>query len=98
MSNRALSHALIKYIGYKNAKIPQNNASAVASEFCNSADLLIEEINEILNELNSLQPDWELHSLDSAEKWAGRVMKERHPDLDDEALSALQWAFTWWWR
>ena len=90
-----LSNAVRLYLGYHSAAFPHAYESAVTERY--GSDLLI-RVESIVRDAGDLQPDWALHSLLSAKEWAEAELKRRHPELDDAAVSALGWAFSYWWK
>lgn len=94
-----LNLAVARFLGYGATIHPDESSRRLIDEFgADIAAQLEPEVKRLLNELNQLQPDWSKHSLVTAGAWAKKEMHHRHPELDSEALDALEWAFTWWWR
>lgn len=94
-----LSLAVTRFLGYGMATYPDENPARLVDEFgAQAASKLEMDVRLLLGELNNLKPDWSMHSLASAGAWARNNMHHSHPDLNQEALDALEWAFTWWWR
>jgi len=96
---RNLSKALQLYLGYGDAPFPQQNAQAVTAEF--GSDLgpdLISRTRAVLRDAGDLRPDWDAMSLLSAKDWVERDIKDRYPGLSDTAVSAVGWAFSYWWK
>jgi hypothetical protein len=94
-----LSLAVIRFLGYGIATHPDENSACLVDEFgAETASKLEAGIRLLLGELNNLKPDWSIHSLVSAGAWAKEEMRRRHPELNQGALDALEWAFTWSWR
>jgi hypothetical protein len=97
--NCELSRGLVTYLGYGTEAYPKEDVNRLIALVGNEASVQLSgEIREILDELNQLKPDWTSHSLQSAGDWVKKMMVTRHPQLDDRALEALAWVFTWWWR
>lgn len=95
----ALSLAVIRFLGYGKAAHPEEDSTRLMDEFGVVAGSKLEpEVRQLLDELNGLKPDWSAHSLVTAGAWAKEEMRRSHPELNHEALDALEWAFTWWWR
>lgn len=90
-----LSNAVVLYLGYGKAKSPQSNGQAVIAEF---GVALLANVHKLMAELGAIGTDWSNHDLQSAGKMARAEMKNRHPQLSDQALDALEWKFTFDWR
>lgn len=94
-----LSKAVQLYLGYGSASFPQEDAQAVTAEFGPELGAsLLWRAQSVLGEAGDLQPDWETQSLTSAKDWAEREIRTRHPGLTDAAVSAIGWAFSYWWK
>jgi hypothetical protein len=94
-----LSLAVTRFLGYGMATHPDENPAHLVDEFGVEKALKLEsDVRVILNELNNLKPDWSVHSLVTAGRWAKEEIRNSHPQLNQGALDALEWAFTWWWR
>lgn len=96
-SMNALTRALRLYLECDRSAWPGNNPEAVEVAFGAIAGAALNsEVEALLNELGSLQPDWNGASLISATQWAQSEMLQRHPMLEPEAIAALGWAFSYW--
>lgn len=94
-----LSLAVIRFLGYGMATHPDENSTRLVDEFgAETASKLEPDVRQLFDELNSLKPDWSAHTLVTAGAWAKEEMRRSHPELNQGALDALEWAFTWWWR
>jgi hypothetical protein len=94
-----INSALVAYLGYGISTYPSEQPSRIIDMFGGeAASIYISEVKDILNELKRLRPDWSSNSLVSAGVWAKEKMRLTHPELDSNALNALEWAFTWWWK
>jgi len=99
MNIDALSLAVTAFLGYGSANHPMEQPERLLDVFdSKQAHELEVEVRALLDELNKLQPDWSSLSLAEAGTWASNEMHRRHPELNQDALKALKWAFTWWWR
>lgn len=99
ISRSDANEAVRIYIGYGESNFPLEDSSRLAGRFGNDEYLQLEELaKKVFYDLNELKPDWSSHTLESAGKWARDLMLSSHPWLDEGALSAVEWAFTWWWR
>jgi hypothetical protein len=94
-----LSRAVQLYLGYGSASYPQEDAAAVTEEFgAERGAQILWRAQSVIRDAGDLRPDWKTHSLGSAKEWAEGEMKARYPDLTNGALSALGWAFSYWWK
>ena len=94
-----LSLAVVRFLGYGMATHPDEDPARLVGEFgAQMASTLEPDVRQLLDELNKLKPDWSAHSLVTAGAWAKEEIRRRHPELSQDALDALEWAFTWWWR
>jgi hypothetical protein len=90
-----LSTAVQVYLGYGAAPFPREDSGVVRVRY---GSALLKRVEAVAQDAGSLRPDWETHSLLSAKDWAESELKQRHPDLNDAAISALGWAFSYWWK
>jgi predicted polyphosphate/ATP-dependent NAD kinase len=98
-SSSDVSRAVVLYLGHGIANYAEENVGRVVEEFGKEKTKFLErEVTDILAELNAITPNWNVHTLESAASWVRDQMKSSHAELDDKALDALEWAFTWWWR
>jgi hypothetical protein len=94
-----LSRAVQLYLGYGSASFPQDDARAVTAEFGPELGAsLLWRAQAVLGEAADLRPDWYAQSLTSAKDWAESEIRNRHPGLTDTAVSAIGWAFSYWWK
>jgi len=97
--NQSLSTAITYYTGYGKENHPGEYPERLVGLFGQSvANRLTPIVESILADLNSLKPDWPTLSLVQAGKWAKDQMHIKYPDLNSDALDALEWTFTWWWK
>lgn len=94
-----LSRAVVLYLGHGQSPWPRHDEGSVVQAFGpDHAGPLMNEIKHLQAELDSLEVDWSMHTLD----WAGEAAREElhrlHPDLSAAALDALAWQFTYEWR
>lgn len=85
---KPITAALRSYTGRGASPFPRRDAGAVASP-------LLADVEKLLAEMNELEPDWTSHSLGSATAWAEAEMRARHPELEDDALATLAWAWSY---
>jgi len=94
-----LSSAIALYLGYGIEIFPKENPDRLTKRFdSQEAQKFENQIRVILTELDKLRPNWAEMSLAEAGKWARQEMAISHPELNCQALDALEWAFTWWWK
>src|SRR4051794_41111903 len=94
-----LSQAISLFLGWKSTSFSQEDEARVIAKFGPARGKeLVAEAGSILGELNLIKYDWQKHTLVEGAKAAVEQLKVRHPDLDDEATSALEWAYAWWWK
>ncbi|MHB8255491.1 MAG: hypothetical protein ACYDEV_17850 [Acidiferrobacter sp.] len=94
-----LSQAIAIYIGFGIAILPSNNKAKVIEVFGQKiGDELVRCILGIMDEVNGIPIDWAKLDLDGASRFIRNEIHARHPDLDDIALNAIAWKFTYDWR
>ncbi len=94
-----LSAAVTRFLGYGLSTFPDEDPARLVEAFgTKTATQLESDVTMLLEEFGQLKPDWSTHSLVTAGAWAKDNMRRSHPELSQEALDALEWAFTWWWR
>jgi len=90
-----ISTALVAYLGYKRADVPQSDWRAVVDSIGMARAEAVEwALLDVLYQLREIKPDWRAHSLWSGSEWVVRELRKRYPDLDDKAAKALTWAFS----
>jgi len=99
IAQNEFSLAVVRFLGYGRTIHPVEDLTQLVGEFgIETTSKLEPDIRQLLDDLNNLKPDWSVHSLVTAGAWAKEEMSRSHPELNQEALDALEWAFTWWWR
>lgn len=94
-----LSKAIVLFIGFGEAFAPDHDATRLVREFgATEAAVLEPKVRAILDELGTTRVNWSKHTLVSAEQEVLATMHARHPGLSEEALRALGWDFTFFWR
>lgn len=58
----------------------------------------MDRVRTLVDELQTIPIDWQFHTLASGSDEVTRVLRRRHPELDETATSALAWLVSWWWR
>jgi hypothetical protein len=90
-----INSALVAYLGYKRADVPQSDWRAVVESIgMERAEAVEIPMLGILGDLRAMKPDWHIHSLWSGSEWAVRELRKHHPDIDESAVKALVWAFS----
>lgn len=91
-----LAAALRAYTGRDVLPFPQRDREAVMRQVdsVRGASLLA-EVEQLFAELLELEPAWSSHSLASATARAKAGLRVRHPELDEDALATLAWAWSY---
>jgi hypothetical protein len=98
-TDNKLNAAIPIYIGYGITSYPKPDGSRLAAAFGSDLGRQLEaEVKLLLHELGQLKPDWNSQTLENATKWASGEFKRKHPDLDSQALAALEWIYSWGWK
>jgi hypothetical protein len=96
---QSINAAVPLYLGYGTASFPTENASRLVAEFGPETGSKLErQVKLLLEELNKIKADWSLQTLVSGSKWAVSELRQKHPELDDQAVAALEWTYSWWWK
>jgi hypothetical protein len=99
ISSDELSKALVYYLGFGVAKSPSQNEAAVVDVYGQDrAVKLLADVRQILNQVNLLDVDWSTNDLVSAGKLVRAEVHYLHPNLEAQALDAIEWKFTFDWR
>ena len=94
-----LSNATVLFLGYGRASWPQRDEATLARELgAEKAAALREQIDALCDEMQRIDVDWSTCSLAEAGDDARAAMRLRHPELSDDALDALRWQFTYFWK
>src|SRR5690349_8647988 len=86
-----LSRALGAYLHHGRADRPQRDSDAVPS-----AELLL-RVQAIVEETLAIEPDWVPEVVPDPVRRVVGLMGSRHPELDELALEALGWLYTYDW-
>ena len=98
MTDETLSRAIIDYLGRGRSPFPKADEGAVvASAGGDAADVLV-RVRAAVAEMMAIEVDWSATTLAEGGRKAQAVRAARHPELGDDALAALYWAFTYHWR
>ncbi|MDR1461126.1 MAG: hypothetical protein LBI78_05725 [Campylobacteraceae bacterium] len=100
MIDEELSLAVVRYYGVGVEFYPHSDKTRVIDEFGEEKGMvLLYKIDKILNELDGLLRDCSNYTLNGVTDWAIDMMKKKHPELNEQALKALGWAFSFaWWK
>jgi hypothetical protein len=94
-----LNQAIPLFVGWGVSSFPKEDGKRIIDRFgLVEGRKLSAEVQALVDELRGITPDWSKHTLVSAGQWAVAQLKSRHPELSDEAASALNWLYTWWWK
>lgn len=94
-----LNRALVIFLGRGRSLFPHRDSTAVLATFgpVRGRELL-RHVEGLLDETLDCKVDWSMHTLASARSAAEERMRQRHAELDHEAIAALGWAFDFAWR
>lgn len=101
MEHQVQSQAIIAYLGKGRSAFPRSDADAVlavATETGVDAHELLASVRAVVDECMAIKIDWSNNTLSDGGDEAKRVLATSHPELSDEALTALRWTFTYNWR
>jgi hypothetical protein len=94
-----LSSAVSLFIGRGKSAYPKEDVTRLIAAFGPKIAADLEpRVRGLLAELDQIKPDWKVHDLVGAAKWAVGKLKAQHPELDEEAVAALEWIYSWWWK
>jgi hypothetical protein len=89
-----LSQAVVAYIRGAGRPYPHDDLDAVARVLgTDAAARLRPRLEQLVAEAVYWPVDWGQHDLDSASRLVQEGMVSRHPELSDEAITALMWEF-----
>jgi hypothetical protein len=90
------SRAVVVYLSVGRSSFPHCDPEAVIETFgAEAAESLMPYASAVASEVLNIWTDWSTHTLDSAGEEAAAQMRQRHPELDDEAIKALGWHFSY---
>jgi hypothetical protein len=93
-----ISAAILTYEGVGRSPFPLSDSQGVIAQFGAKSTVLLEEIAAIGREMDDLRPDWSKETLIGATKRMGATIKGLHPELDDAAVKALEWGYSYGWK
>jgi len=92
-----LSEGILAYLQARSAASPRTDEGAVLA-LPDGGVALLEEVKAVVTESLAVTVDWNSLSLGDAGRYAAAETGRRHPELDQEALDAIAWNFTFAWR
>ena len=96
---RDLSRAIALYLGWGVEKAPSPDLRRLQDEFGSAQGRLLgQRVEAIVREVAALSVDWSTESLEAARERVAGIIRDRHPELTEEAVVALLWHFSWTWR
>ena len=98
VADERVGEAIALYLGTGSSAFPRSDAEAVRARFPDADEGLVAKVEALAAEIMAIEIDWNSRSLSQGGDEARRVMAERHPELSDDALTALRWMFTYNWR
>jgi hypothetical protein len=93
------SSAVVCYLGHKIENSPRQSIlrlKLLMGEVY--ADANIQRLQELLKSLNEIQVDWSTTTLKEGAYKARLEIAKKYPDLEGNALDALEWTYSWWWK
>lgn len=99
MRNSIFSDALVSYLGYKTGTSPiEGTERLIAKMGQQFAEKNLPVIQKILQDLNSIKVDWSSATLQEGALKARDEISKKYPNLNSDALDALAWTYSWWWK
>jgi hypothetical protein len=88
--------AIVAFLGFGESAWPLHDRDRVTDVF---GPELLEKVLSILDEVDSVDMDWSNNlALADAGALVRCEMQSRYPELDDAALDAIAWKYTFDWR
>jgi hypothetical protein len=99
MTDQELSQAVVAFLQKGQAASPRTDDAAVrAVATATPPDVLVAKVRSIVTESLDVQVDWGSLTLGDAGRAAAAETGRRHAELDQAALDALAWNFSFTWR
>jgi len=96
LTNDAFNEAIILFIGHGINPYPQEDGSRLLNKFGPILGPGLEvKVKKLLKEVDEFKPNWNTQSLVSAGKWAVDEIQKKHPELNQDALDAIFWTYTY---
>jgi putative intracellular protease/amidase len=97
--DRELGDAVVLYLMWGRSSFPRHDPAAVMARFGNKkGGELIARVDALIGELFAVEVAWSEHTLVSGTDLATSRIRESHPELNEEAIKALGWEFSFAWR
>lgn len=91
-----LCRAIVLLVGRGQNPNPALDPSRVIAEFgASEGPRLARTAMAIVDEAFAVPIDWAAHTLQSATEKVGTQLRARHPELSDEAISAILWEYSY---
>lgn len=96
MVDEELSRAVVAYIRGSGRAWPSASPEAVVKAFgTEAAERLMPRLGQVAREAVYWPVDWQAHDLVSATRAVEEAIAVAHPELDQDAVSALGWYFSY---
>lgn len=94
-----LNKAIMLYIGVGVLPYPKEDEGRLLDNYGEEAGrLVLRNVQAVISDLQAIEVDWDKHDLVGGSKWAVAKLRLGHVDLSDDAGSALEWLYSWWWK
>ena len=94
-----ISNALVQYLGYGLNSSPVANLEKLVGLYgLDTGTALAMDIGKLIEEVNQIPIDWGNGDLELAGKAVRTEIHRRYQFLEDRALDAIVWKFTFDWR
>lgn len=88
--------AIVTYLGFGQSASPRHDREKIIEIFGHE---LLDKVLLVLDEVGGIEVNWSSNlSLVEAGEFVRSEMQRRHPDLNDLALDAITWKYTYDWR
>jgi hypothetical protein len=98
MTDTPLDTGILAYLQRGVAASPRSDTAAVLAISATEGEALLRQVKAVVTESLSVPVDWPSTTLADAGRHVSDVMRERHPELGQDALDALAWNVTYEWR
>jgi hypothetical protein len=96
---RELNAAIVAYLQWRTSGVPKRDAEAARAVAAKGdPEVLLARVGGLVRECGRVEVDWSTHDLAEGAALARVQMASRYPELDDEALDALSWDFSYGWK
>ncbi|RKR73943.1 hypothetical protein [Frondihabitans australicus] len=90
-----LSQAIVRYVGHGESSYPRERPESVAQAFGPRSSGLVDDVRALLRETEECAADVDRTDAGDSFRAVRAAMVARHPELDDEAVRALAWAWSY---